>query len=124
MGKDQRLNLLTEEDVERIVSDILQKMPEQLSLSDIRNLICELLFGLGLNPDDEKKTRDYVFLKFKPLGPVAHGMTWPRRAWNVMMVMKLRLFASTCAVPDFKEIRPPEARVLGNQTFRSLDVLE
>ena len=52
MGKDQRLNLLTEEDVERIVSDILQKMPEQLSLSDIRNLICELLFGLGLNPDD------------------------------------------------------------------------
>ncbi len=52
MEKDQRLNLLTEEDVERIVSDILQKMPEQLSLSDIRNLICELLFGLGLNPDD------------------------------------------------------------------------
>ena len=40
------------EKTERIISDLLQELPEQFSLSDSRNLVCELLFGLGINPDD------------------------------------------------------------------------
>ena len=44
---------LTPERVESIVSGVLQEMPDDdLSLSDIRNLVVELLFGLGLNPKD------------------------------------------------------------------------
>ena len=43
---------LSPEKTERIISDLLQELPEQFSLSDSRNLICELLFGLGINPDD------------------------------------------------------------------------
>ena len=43
---------LTPERVEEIVRDLLQQLPENVSLSDSRNLVCELLFGLGLNPDD------------------------------------------------------------------------
>lgn len=43
---------LSPEKTERIISDLLQELPEQFSLSDSRNLICELLFGLGLHPDD------------------------------------------------------------------------
>jgi hypothetical protein len=43
---------LTGERVEEIIDDLLQKLPEQVSLSDMRNLVCELLFGLGLAPDD------------------------------------------------------------------------
>lgn len=44
---------LTSERVESIVSGVLKEMPEDdLSLSDIRNLVAELLFGLGLNPRD------------------------------------------------------------------------
>ena len=43
---------LSSEETEKIVSDLLQQLPEQLSISDMRNLVCELLFGLGLHPDD------------------------------------------------------------------------
>lgn len=43
---------LSSEKVEKIVDDLLQELPEQLSISDTRNLVCELLFGLGLHPDD------------------------------------------------------------------------
>ena len=43
---------LTPERVEEIISGVLQEMPETLSLSEIRNLVVELLFGLGLNQKD------------------------------------------------------------------------
>lgn len=43
---------LSSEKVEKIVDDLLQQLPEQMSISDTRNLVCELLFGLGLHPDD------------------------------------------------------------------------
>ena len=43
---------LTGERVEEIIDDLLQKLPEQVSLSDMRNLVCEQKFGLGLAPDD------------------------------------------------------------------------
>jgi hypothetical protein len=38
--------------VEKVIDDLLQELPEQMSISDTRNLVCELLFGLGLHPDD------------------------------------------------------------------------
>ena len=43
---------MDEQEIERIISGVLQEMPEKISLSDMRNLVCEVLFGLGLNPDD------------------------------------------------------------------------
>ncbi len=43
---------LTPERVEEIIDNLLQQLPENVSLSDSRNLICELLFGLGLHSDD------------------------------------------------------------------------
>lgn len=43
---------MDEQEIERIISGVLQEMPEKISLSDMRNLVCELLFGLGLSPDD------------------------------------------------------------------------
>lgn len=43
---------MNEQEIERIISGVLQEMPEKISLSDMRNLVCELLFGLGLSPDD------------------------------------------------------------------------
>tara|TARA_R110000851_G_scaffold120481_3_gene248841 strand:- start:671 stop:955 length:285 start_codon:yes stop_codon:yes gene_type:complete len=43
---------LNPERTEKIISDLLQQLPEKVSLSDSRNLVCELLFGLGLNPND------------------------------------------------------------------------
>ena len=43
---------LTPERVEEIIDNLLQHLPENVSLSDSRNLVCELLFGLGLHPDD------------------------------------------------------------------------
>ena len=44
---------LTPERVEVIISGVLQEIPDDdLSLSDMRNLVAELLFGLGLNPRD------------------------------------------------------------------------
>jgi hypothetical protein len=43
---------LTPERVEEIIGNLLQQLPENVSLSDSRNLVCELLFGLGLHPDD------------------------------------------------------------------------
>ena len=44
---------LTPERVEEIISGVLQEIPDDdLSLSDMRNLVAELLFGLGLNPRD------------------------------------------------------------------------
>ena len=43
---------LTPERVEEIISNLLQQLPENVSLSDSRNLVCELLFGLGLHSDD------------------------------------------------------------------------
>ena len=44
--------ILTPERVEVIISGILEEVPEKLSLSDMRNLVVELLFGLGLSPKD------------------------------------------------------------------------
>ena len=44
--------ILTPERVEVIISGILEEVPENLSLSDTRNLVVELLFGLGLSPKD------------------------------------------------------------------------
>ena len=44
--------ILTPERVEVIISGILEEVPEKLSLSDTRNLVVELLFGLGLSPKD------------------------------------------------------------------------
>ena len=43
---------LTPDRVEVIISGILEEVPEKLSLSDMRNLVVELLFGLGLSPKD------------------------------------------------------------------------
>lgn len=43
---------LTPERVEEVVADLLPLLPEDVSLSDTRNLVCELLFGLGLAPED------------------------------------------------------------------------
>jgi len=43
---------LSSEKVEKVVDDLLQELPEHMSISDTRNLVCELLFGLGLHPDD------------------------------------------------------------------------
>ena len=43
---------LTPERVEEIIGNLLQQLPENVSLSDSRNLVCELLFGLGLHSDD------------------------------------------------------------------------
>jgi hypothetical protein len=43
---------LTPERVEEIIDNLLQQLPENVSLSDSRNLVCELLFGLGLYSDD------------------------------------------------------------------------
>tara|TARA_R110002167_G_scaffold123589_2_gene302607 strand:- start:914 stop:1123 length:210 start_codon:yes stop_codon:yes gene_type:complete len=43
---------LTPDRVEVIISGILEEVPEKLSLSDTRNLVVELLFGLGLSPKD------------------------------------------------------------------------
>ena len=43
---------LTPDRVEEIIDNLLQQLPENVSLSDSRNLICELLFGLGLHPND------------------------------------------------------------------------
>ncbi len=43
---------MDKQEIERIISGVLQEMPEKISLSDMRNLVCELLFGLGLSPDD------------------------------------------------------------------------
>ncbi len=43
---------LTPERVEEIIDNLLQQLPENVSLSDSRNLVCELLFGLGLHPND------------------------------------------------------------------------
>lgn len=43
---------LTPERVEEIVRGLLPELPDQMSLSDSRNLVCELLFGLGLHPND------------------------------------------------------------------------
>ena len=44
--------ILTPERVEVIISGILEEVPEKLSLSEMRNLVVELLFGLGLSPKD------------------------------------------------------------------------
>ncbi len=43
---------LSSEKVEKVIDDLLQELPEHMSISDTRNLVCELLFGLGLHPDD------------------------------------------------------------------------
>ena len=43
---------LTPERVEEIIDNLLQQLPENVYLSDSRNLVCELLFGLGLHPND------------------------------------------------------------------------
>tara|TARA_R100000935_G_scaffold45708_1_gene68865 strand:+ start:55 stop:279 length:225 start_codon:yes stop_codon:yes gene_type:complete len=43
---------LNPERIEKIISGVLQEMPESISISEMRNLVVELLFGLGLHPDD------------------------------------------------------------------------
>ncbi len=43
---------LTPEKIEEIVDDLLQKLPETVSISNTRNIVCELLFGLGVHLDD------------------------------------------------------------------------
>ena len=43
---------LTPDRVEEIIDNLLQQLPENVSLSDSRNLVCELLLGLGLHPND------------------------------------------------------------------------
>ena len=43
---------LSPERIEVIVSKMLQDMPESFSMPEMRNLVVELLFGLGLHPND------------------------------------------------------------------------
>ena len=43
---------LSPERIEVIISGVLQEMPETISMSEMRNLVVELLFGLGLHPND------------------------------------------------------------------------
>jgi len=43
---------LSPERIEVIVSKMLQDMPESYSMPEMRNLVVELLFGLGLHPND------------------------------------------------------------------------
>ena len=43
---------MSPKEMEEVVDDLLQKLPEQISISEMRNLVCELLFGLGLHPND------------------------------------------------------------------------
>ena len=40
------------EDLERIAAGLLNEVPANFSTSDLRDVIVELLFGLGLHPDD------------------------------------------------------------------------
>ena len=40
------------EDLERISSGFLNELPANFSTSDLRDLIVELLFGLGVSPSD------------------------------------------------------------------------
>ena len=37
---------LNPERIEKIISGVLQEMPESISISEMRNLVVELLFGL------------------------------------------------------------------------------
>jgi hypothetical protein len=43
---------ISPEKTEEVINDLLQKLPEKISLYDMRNIICELLFGMGMNPED------------------------------------------------------------------------
>mgnify|MGYP003624565438 FL=1 len=43
---------LSPERIEVIISGVLQEMPESFSMPEMRNLVVELLFGLGLHPND------------------------------------------------------------------------
>jgi len=43
---------LSPERIEVIISGVLQEMPETISMPEMRNLVVELLFGLGLHPND------------------------------------------------------------------------
>ena len=43
---------LSPERIEVIVSKMLQDMPESYSMPEMRNLVVELLFGLGLHQND------------------------------------------------------------------------
>jgi hypothetical protein len=43
---------LNPERIEKIISGVLQEMPESFSMPEMRNLVVELLFGLGLHPND------------------------------------------------------------------------
>ena len=40
------------EDLERITAGVLKEMPVDFSTVDVRDLLSELLFGLGMNPND------------------------------------------------------------------------
>ena len=43
---------LSPERIEVIISGVLQEMPESFSMPEMRNLVVELLFGLGFHPND------------------------------------------------------------------------
>jgi len=43
---------LSPERIDVIISGVLQEMPESFSMPEMRNLVVELLFGLGLHPND------------------------------------------------------------------------
>jgi hypothetical protein len=43
---------LSPERIEVIISGVLQEIPESFSMPEMRNLVVELLFGLGLHPND------------------------------------------------------------------------
>ena len=43
---------LSPERIDVIISGVLQEIPESFSMPEMRNLVVELLFGLGLHPND------------------------------------------------------------------------
>ena len=44
--------MMQPEDLERIAAGLLKEVPANFSTSDLRDLIVELLFGLGVSPSD------------------------------------------------------------------------
>jgi len=44
--------MMQPEDLERIAAGLLNEVPANFSTADLRDLIIELLFGLGLSPSD------------------------------------------------------------------------
>tara|TARA_R110000764_G_scaffold127475_1_gene215267 strand:- start:30 stop:290 length:261 start_codon:yes stop_codon:yes gene_type:complete len=44
--------MMQPEDLERIAAGLLNEVPANFSTSDLRDVIVELLFGLGVSPSD------------------------------------------------------------------------